>query len=530
MSNIKKTSHSNLKLRLSNYEYWDLSLADYSGCFSCGSLDLPQIVDIEFGQDFVCSNIEWTGATSNVATCDYGLTMIVNRTTLNLTGETFTGGTQFCMNIVSGDTFCYNYEHSGTTTDLCGGFYQGFYKLFDYDYQVLPNRFDNGWTVEIDLFPKTGCTSCIDKPLLNEFYENNSGMFYYMGLRATNKFCNIFSGETGEATCENVPLSPEISLVEGHFTNGENGFTFYTQQRVCENDFPMQTGEMESCCDAIINNNLGFRITEDGKIGFRYITTTGFCGDTSDHTEQITTIEHYSLPNVISFNTWQKITLKFEPYIKNQCEQNRLGEMSIYVDGYRKVVIKNVPEIIPYELKTDRSKQVGVPFTISVGGGTQGLIESLTYGGIDSNDETLPFTACTYTSCYMVEGETFTGMTVDGIEYEAPELTFEDRELIKMFIELTINERYGKVEMVEEMYCGKLRIHFKINLTTQFPNWFSLSTNERRNFFENECVVIPPNPEPCDLLETNFAGSFIGMIRNFNLYDGALSVQEIRCL
>jgi len=456
--------------------------------------------------------------------------MIDNRTVTELTGTTFTGGTQFCMNVVSGDTFCYNYEHSGSTTDLCGGFYQGFYKLFGYDYEVLPNRFENGWTVEIDLFPKTTCESCLDKPLLNEFYENNSGMFYYMGLRATNKFCNIYSGETGYSTCESIPLSPEISLVDGHFTNGDNGFTFYTQERICNDNFPMQTGEMESCCVSVINNNLGFRITEDGKIGFRYITTTGFCDDISGYTEQIITIEHYSLPNVISFNTWQKITLKFEPYNKNLCDQTRLGDISIYVDGYRKVFIKDVPELIPYELKTHRSKQVGVPFTISVGGGTQGLIESLTYGGVDPNEATLPFTACTYTSCYFVDGEFFTGITVDNVEYFSPELTFSERDLIKLFIEMVVTQRYGMVEMIEDMYCGKQRVRFKINLTTQIPNWFSLSTTERRNFFENECVVIPPNPEPCDLLETNFAGSFIGMIRNFNLYDGALNVQEIRCL
>ena len=36
---------------------------------------------------------------------------------------------------------------------LYGGFYQGFYKLFGYDYETFPERVDKGWTVELLLKP-----------------------------------------------------------------------------------------------------------------------------------------------------------------------------------------------------------------------------------------------------------------------------------------------------------------------------------------------------------------------------------------
>ena len=43
--------------------------------------------------------------------------------------------------------------------------------------------------------------------------------------------------------------------------------------------------------------------------------------------------------------------------------------------------IPDFEEIIPHELNTEKEKQLGVPFNISIGGGTQGLRESLIFSG-----------------------------------------------------------------------------------------------------------------------------------------------------
>ena len=43
--------------------------------------------------------------------------------------------------------------------------------------------------------------------------------------------------------------------------------------------------------------------------------------------------------------------------------------------------IADFEEIIPHELNTEKEKQLGVPFNISIGGGTQGLRESLIFSG-----------------------------------------------------------------------------------------------------------------------------------------------------
>ena len=56
---------------------------------------------------------------------------------------------------------------------------------------------------------------------------------------------------------------------------------------------------------------------------------------------------------------------------------DRRGSLKLYVNGYLFMVIEDFEEIIPHELNTEKEKQIGVPYTISWGGGTQGLRESL---------------------------------------------------------------------------------------------------------------------------------------------------------
>jgi hypothetical protein len=60
-------------------------------------------------------------------------------------------------------------------------------------------------------------------------------------------------------------------------------------------------------------------------------------------------------------------------------EKYRKGRLKIYVNGQIFYVIEDFEEIIPRALNTDKEKQVGVPFNISWGGGTQGLRENLTF-------------------------------------------------------------------------------------------------------------------------------------------------------
>jgi hypothetical protein len=64
----------------------------------------------------------------------------------------------------------------------------------------------------------------------------------------------------------------------------------------------------------------------------------------------------------------------------------RMGRLKIYVNGKIFFKIENFEEIIPRALSTDKEKQLGVPFNISWGGGTQGLRENLTFSACTALD------------------------------------------------------------------------------------------------------------------------------------------------
>jgi hypothetical protein len=59
----------------------------------------------------------------------------------------------------------------------------------------------------------------------------------------------------------------------------------------------------------------------------------------------------------------------------------RLGTLKIFVNGRLFMVAENFEEIIPRLLDVQKEKQIGVGYNISLGGGTQGLKDNLTFSG-----------------------------------------------------------------------------------------------------------------------------------------------------
>ena len=518
MSNIYQHNFNNcLNLRLSNSDYWDLFL-----CYDCtDEQDNNQIltdcilVDIDinnnnsYSGNTLYSLTTWTGATINgsgITLNDIGLTGIDNGFILyDCTGSTsgatflsaFTGSsltltsadTRFSMTRVTGCTYQYPINiltdlEVGRYSKLCGGFYQGFFKLSDityfkemtdnkftwplswfrcppvcsgdtivdccgtghtsgytncvdpdkayqcylntkpipYNYQILPERLGgldveclDGWTATFLL--NKSSTSCTGNTL-NNTYPNNKGFFFYMGTRAENKFWDLFSGETGYTTSSGYPLTPP--KVTGTTLNN-NPFLVY-QPKGCSFFSGITTTitqEKDKYAD-IVYNALGFRIKDDGAIGFRMVTMTGECtsvtattivdchencgcGCTGSTTATTVNVEYitgtsiyecYSSPSIITEDVWTNVAIRFKPYEQyTQCElanvERRKGVLTVYVDGYLKWTLEDFDEFIFRELDEYREKQQGVPFNYSLGGGTQGLIESNTVNGPDNRDDGL---------------------------------------------------------------------------------------------------------------------------------------------
>lgn len=167
----------------------------------------------------------------------------------------------------------------------------------------------------------------------------------------------------------------------------------FGRETICSfSGFTTEQSEIDYKID-IVDNALGFRIKEDGSIGYRLLSVTGTCsGDT--YISGVTVEERYSVSGVVSTNEWSYISIRFITNYLDGCDlllgKRRTGKLMFYVDGRLKFVVDEFDEFIGKRLNEYKSKQVGVPFNLSLGGGSQGLIDSQTFDGIDIMDMGLP--------------------------------------------------------------------------------------------------------------------------------------------
>jgi hypothetical protein len=428
--------------------------------------------------------------------CDVGLTGIDNGLVKNMSGETIeinsglysdnqkfnrykydrrlklhpiTGFTTSENRLIDDDSYTYNLsfqndgDQVGNYLKLDGGFYQGFYKLPGYDYEVFPERTNLGWTVETLLRYRWSGDTQIG---LNKRYPNNTGTFFYMGARAENKFYHYAEGKYNDETervtsdlscmktcgcvdqeskCINVypssgltitdcgcgcncncsssaefpekdPMYDSISNAMSIRLSGETGnprlcVKTYTLTGDCEtsgscitettyttgtsiNEFCSTKGIFDICDNTEYINNENWaqigvvfkrhRYFDDcdlkQKGGLDLIVKSQYTATTANNSQSlvkppITTLESDSeyepeKVEVVKFtNDWTA----FKKY--------RLGDLKLYVNGRLFMVIKDFEEIIPRLLDVEKEKQVGVSHNISIGGGTQGLHDNLTFSG-----------------------------------------------------------------------------------------------------------------------------------------------------
>ena len=170
-------------------------------------------------------------------------------------------------------------------------------------------------------------------------------------------------------------------------------------ETVCSfSGFTSPTDELDPIVD-VIDNALGFRIKDDGSIGYRLITFTGHCvtattANTVTYVSGYTIKEGYSISGIVSADTWSYIAIRFVMPYMDKCQlkiaKPRKGKLMFYVNGRLKFVVNDLDEMVAKRLHEYKSKQVGVPFNFSLGGGSQGLLESQTFDGLDIRDRGLP--------------------------------------------------------------------------------------------------------------------------------------------
>lgn len=115
-------------------------------------------------------------------------------------------------------------------------------------------------------------------------------------------------------------------------------------------------------CGDLYNNALAFQVRDDGSVGFKYLVR-----DCDGGIYKIT--EGFTKPGMVVKDEWSVVNVKMISVSAS------LMKIYIYVNGYLKYVSEELEKLRLRALNDDYSKQEGVPFCISVGGGTQGLCD-----------------------------------------------------------------------------------------------------------------------------------------------------------
>jgi hypothetical protein len=116
----------------------------------------------------------------------------------------------------------------------------------------------------------------------------------------------------------------------------------------------------------LYNNALAFRITDKGEIGYRMLVKN--CD--KEGRDKTDIIEGYSFEDVIPSCEWCTINVRMS---------FMFGKMKLffYVNGKLIYITKELPMLELKALNELYEKQEGVPYNISIGGGTQGLAETI---------------------------------------------------------------------------------------------------------------------------------------------------------
>jgi hypothetical protein len=364
-----------------------------------------------------------TGETSGTTGTTY-----VTGTTLLPSFTIPIGDTRLVLNMVSGNTKDYIYPFSfvtdinGNHIKLEGGFYQGFFKSGD-EYSVLPDQIQDEISFEFILKPDF---ITIPQPgTLNYKHPNNKGIFFYMGVRSENKFWydyfkqDIYDvSKTGQTSPLDLTTGLTLHTNDGFQINYQNIYDIPTDNKYLlfnrtpsghvvssfnTNDDYHITGKTQenlnyylymnrtetgytasnvndltgltkpyTMIDDIVNNNIAFRIKDDGSIGYRMINKncTGETGYSID--------EEYSSVNVVRDSELTFINVRVIMGDYSQCgDANRTFKLWFYVNGKLVFVSKELPELILRALSDRSEKQETIPYNISFGGGSQGLSDMI---------------------------------------------------------------------------------------------------------------------------------------------------------
>lgn len=311
---------------------------------------------------------KWEHAKSdNIILNDYGLTMFDYGVSNNLVNsKTFTPSDNFLylnqigyntpINPTSGETSGYTISTTKLNAgvvgsgenkyiNLDGGYFTGFFKLQGYNYEVMPAR-NNGITFDTVVY----------------ITENTSGIFLMLGGRSEDKYCPYYCGEFDEEKNSTI------------FTSNDGELNAVIEEEVHKKSFKLPEESTEivkvayDSIEDLKNNVFSFEITDDKKIRLQYINQAGNLA--VRESMNIITASGFTIISIVSIPEFMLSEDEME------CHEDRNSNVKIYINGRIFHEFENVPEFFFKEYHNDYDKLIGIPYTITWGGGSFGLKNS----------------------------------------------------------------------------------------------------------------------------------------------------------
>ena len=197
-----------------------------------------------------------------------------------------------------------------------------------------------------------------------EYKTNNKFMFF-------DRTCDGYNVNKWNSEKDEYVIVTDIKVPDGM----ENYFLLFN--RTCHGyniqnieDLINEKNKEYNILKDLFKNALAFQITDDGAVGYKYLVQD--C-DAEDWEYKIKS--EFTSDGIVTEDEWHVINIKIVPINSCSVERDKTMQISIYVDGKIRLISQELPMLKLHQLNDTYDKQQGVPFNISLGGGTQGLCD-----------------------------------------------------------------------------------------------------------------------------------------------------------
>ena len=555
MANIKNNNVRKIDCRLINDEYFDFMLSKDEGEINSSLEKECFATSFNFNKNYdkhIISNVSWEGAiASDKILENIGFTGIDNGFIIfqkdRISNEEFldiftnssfdlsTYGDKFFMTEVSGNTKLYTYpiEKYDDYVSLKGGFYQGFFKIYDDKYKTLPTRLNSEWNFNFTLRVKDYETPY---NTLNNRYPENKGIFFYIGTRAENKFAELYNKEEKDESIDNDYFLEDGDVLKHSYLDtmenkelNENKDTIKTDLRTynynrnncgCKNN-DEQIKEEENNCD--IYNTDDYFVPEINLEKLKIADSEGVTLDSNKYTN-IETDNKFIIFNKtntgFTIDTWKedykyvmtmknKDNINYYPYLNKTCTGYTIDNIHL-LDEQMKTIYTDDKEITnnAFALKINEDGSIGYKYLTKSDSCELEVIEEKSYPNLIKKDEWVNIHLKIVrkpNSCDDCE-KNYNFSKMQLYFYVNGYLKFISKELPELELK-SLNDLPERQEGVP--------YNMSIGGGTQ-----GLSERIMLNYYDL--------PKENKLLEKNFAGTFIGDIKDFNFISCQIDINQIR--